>query len=344
MNALFEIENFLPALKELNNNYREIIKTKEIIYRQQAFITQFYQAYNNLYSFHEMIIKLYKEIDKEKFIELAGDTQNELSRNIAFYTSNESLLNHLDISKIFDWKMSFFESTIKLQAENVREYSTEQTELKNSYENASWNGDIEKQKNLERHIDIITAKYKKEKEKLEKLIDERREKEKQFAPYSTNLFHPIHQLNLQFFESLQNYTETVFKKESVIEKETATKVIIDKKQVPVKLTDINNVDEIFMPYMYDRLLNLEKKLIKNKDLSADLHWLPTHKNGKADIKRLVTFLSALVENNYFLPNRDKKIKTFFENRYHISIGQNFEKSRREKIITQNKMIFSDYRF
>jgi hypothetical protein len=89
---------------------------------------------------------------------------------------------------------------------------------------------------------------------------------------------------------------------------------------------------------------LEKKLIEDKYLNPELHWISVHENGKPDIKRLVTFLVGLLDNKYFLPGRDPKIKNFFESRYHITIGQNFERKRREPLLGDYKAVFHDYPF
>ena len=89
---------------------------------------------------------------------------------------------------------------------------------------------------------------------------------------------------------------------------------------------------------------LEQRLVKDKYLNENLHWTSTHENGRLDIKRLVVFLAGLHANNYFLPNRDPKIKHYFETRYYIKIGQNFDKRRRELLADDYKIIFHDYPF
>ncbi|MCM1218548.1 MAG: hypothetical protein NC548_29010 [Lachnospiraceae bacterium] len=103
-------------------------------------------------------------------------------------------------------------------------------------------------------------------------------------------------------------------------------------------------DEIFRTRMFDKLRELEARLVKSGDLDETLHWQAKHKNGKPDIKRLVTFLAGLLDNGYFLPNRNTSIKRFFEERYRISIGQNFERRRREPLVKIYRTIFYDFPF
>lgn len=103
-------------------------------------------------------------------------------------------------------------------------------------------------------------------------------------------------------------------------------------------------DMIFRTKMYEKFLPLEQKLISDKYLNNNLHWIAVHDNRKPDIKGLVTFLVALLDNRYFLPGKDSKIKTFFESRYQITIGQNFEPKRRESLLNEYKAVFYDYPF
>lgn len=103
-------------------------------------------------------------------------------------------------------------------------------------------------------------------------------------------------------------------------------------------------DEIFRSRMFDKLQELEVRLVKLGDLDKELHWQAKHKNGKPDIKRLVIFLAGLLDNGYFLPKRDVAIKRFFEERYQIPIGQNFERKRRELLVKEYRTIFYDLPF
>ncbi|MDR1884404.1 MAG: hypothetical protein LBR26_16745 [Prevotella sp.] len=127
---------------------------------------------------------------------------------------------------------------------------------------------------------------------------------------------------------------------------------VEKKETPAsepKSTEQETQSEvepdmIFRTGMFDKLLALEKKLTGDKYLNPELHWISVHDNGKPDIKRLVTFLVGLLDNRYFLPGRDPKIKTFFESRYHVAIGQNFERRRREPLLDGYKAVFYDYPF
>ena len=113
-----------------------------------------------------------------------------------------------------------------------------------------------------------------------------------------------------------------------------------------RLPVVKNIlpDEIFRSRMFDKFRELEERLVKLGDLDGELRWQAKHKNDKPDIKRLVTFLTGLLDNGYFLPKRDMAIKCFFEMRYRITIGQNFERRRREPLIKIYRTIFYNLPF
>ncbi|GEM_PF-6227986 len=105
-----------------------------------------------------------------------------------------------------------------------------------------------------------------------------------------------------------------------------------------------NLDTVFKPNMYEKFLSLEEKLISDEYLDDQLCWLPTHSNSKPDIQRLVIFLIGLIDNQYFLSKREPRIRKFFEHRYSIEIGQNFELGRRKNLSGEYQNIFYDYNF
>ena len=102
--------------------------------------------------------------------------------------------------------------------------------------------------------------------------------------------------------------------------------------------------EIFKSNMYKKFEGLENKLIEDKYLNREKRWISVHKNKKPDIQSLVIFLLALKDNKYFLLGKDTEVKKFFDTRYSISIGQNFEENKREKHEGKWQWKFSNYPF
>ena len=127
------------------------------------------------------------------------------------------------------------------------------------------------------------------------------------------------------------------------ETKTTTPIGTDSDE---QMPGVKNIlpDEIFRSRMFDKFHELEERLVKLGDLDGELRWQAKHKNNKPDIKRLVTFLTGLLDNGYFLPKRDMSIKRFFEMRYRIVIGQNFERRRREPLTKIYRTIFYNLPF
>ncbi len=176
---------------------------------------------------------------------------------------------------------------------------------------------------------------------------------------------------LELFEWLQNKVTAKEHKEITsqieipavaldnIEEETKIEVIdiedkseiINENEVNSLVSEIKNVpprqeiihDMIFMRSMYDKFLIIEDRLKKDGYLTDNLEWISKF-NGRKDIKSLIILLTGLIEKQYFMPNRDTKIKQFFEKRYNVSIGQNFERSRRQQYIKQYDITFYNYPF
>lgn len=158
---------------------------------------------------------------------------------------------------------------------------------------------------------------------------------------SENHYSKIQKLSIFYLSLINSYFSIEKEEESIPIEENNS----DQKEDIVNTQTIEiEPDMIFRTNMFDKFLLLEKKLIVDKYLDENLNWISKHDNGIVDRKRLVAFLVGLVENRYFLPNKDPKIKSFFESRYKINIGQNFEKSRRSSLVNEYLIIFHDYSF
>ncbi len=127
--------------------------------------------------------------------------------------------------------------------------------------------------------------------------------------------------------------------------EPEVKIIETVTDEPVEEQSRQNIlpETIFTRGAYEKLQQLETLLIKDGYLSDDLQW-KYELNGKIKLKELIIFMIGLSEESYFMRNKDAKVKIFFEERYRISIGQNFEKSRRDKYFGWYRVTFHNYPF
>ncbi|MFR9502775.1 MAG: hypothetical protein SNG90_09500 [Rikenellaceae bacterium] len=124
---------------------------------------------------------------------------------------------------------------------------------------------------------------------------------------------------------------------------TTDEIKIESTTIPEQPRQTITQDMIFQRGSFEKLQILEKQLIADKYLTEDLQWIAEY-NGRKNLKSLIIFTMWLMEEKYFLPNRDPKIKIFFEERYRVSFGQGFEQKRREKYMGQYRMIFNNYPF
>lgn len=194
----------------------------------------------------------------------------------------------------------------------------------------------------ERERDLL---LKENQHDINELDNERGDLYKTDSPWiRQNYYGKIYDISRSFASILDSYFPAEKEIEPKSEPAPAHPEPTTVSPEPAKSAKAISPDEIFRSRMFDKFRELEARLIKDNYLDGSLNWLPEHRNGKPDIKRLVTFMTALLDNDYFMPNRDARIKKFFEARYHISIGQNFESKRRTPLLGEYKAVFYDYPF
>lgn len=337
-----QIADFLPQYRELNTLFTNTIAGGKISYVEQQTITEFWNRHRDIKSFEKMVLDIVLEQGKHICTLLLSGIKSEVQNNIRLYESAKDLLDNIDTMRICTSEVKRYDPTINYQLKNVQEHSKEVKEIDGELdsmgfrEHSQWEED-----RLWKQRESAKEYYDKEKIILKQLYDEKRKFQNEASKYTCNLFNNIYSLSLAFLKIVNCY---IVPKATVIEEATEeiTEEIENKIEPPPPLTI--EPDMIFKTKSFDKLLVLEQKLIDDKYLSEDLHWIATHKNKTIDKGKLITFLTGLVENKYFLPNRNPKIKAFFESRYHISIGQNFEPARREPLITEYSVVFYDYPF
>lgn len=126
--------------------------------------------------------------------------------------------------------------------------------------------------------------------------------------------------------------------QSVTDTIKETEVKTEKQEIIIE------PNQIFRTGMFTKFQLLELNLVVDKYLDKNLVWLPPPTKTKPDIKALVIFISKLLSYGYFLPDKESLIRSYFESRYSIKIGQNFEKARREKHENELFKYFAGYNF
>lgn len=293
---------------------------------EQKFLYKFYNKYGDAKVFQTNLLNLILASSIEKASIITIPLLVLLQENISRYKESKEVLKSLNCYNLVEQSLQYYKDK-RVSLEN-------DLELIKTY---PYPTEVERQ--------ILIDETRKE---LSELSGEEEKERKRIAPFGKNFFPGIYQLSKELAVYIDAYIPeggNIAIDYSKISEHNSTSNIPEKNDVKV---EIEEPDMIFKSKMYERFLILERKLVTDKYLkenpNKELHWLSTHENGKPDIKQLVTFLVGLLDNNYFLPNKDPKIKTFFESRYHITIGQNFERKRREPLRNGYKIVFHDYQF
>ncbi len=184
---------------------------------------------------------------------------------------------------------------------------------------------------------------------LRELSGEEEKERNRIAPFCQNFFPDIYQLSRELVVLINAFVPEKVNTSESVSQSVGQNISPGNSAKSDPLSILDDPNMIFRTRMFEKFLILERglftdKYLKEENQNKELHWISTHENGKPDIKRLVTFLAGMLDNNYFLPNKDPKIKAFFESRYHIPIGQNFERKRRVPLLNEYKIVFHNYPF
>lgn len=324
--------DLLPRYRSVNTLYREIVEKSALSFDTQCNITDFYNEFNDIQSFEKSVLNFILSADKEKQVQIIGNLRTEIVLNTDIYTANKDFFDEIDIINVCAKRYNPLKIEIDGQLTNTNKLWTELTKVRNSLESASWKNDKIAIERLTKDEERLEQTYKKEQEKLRIFYKQQKESDNHASKYLENTFGKIYELGCYFISLLNSYFP--------IEKEEEDP-ILDTAETILKI----DPDTIFRTGMYDRFLSLEQQLIKDNYLNKTLNWVAKHdKTHNIDIKSLITFLVGLLDNKYFMSGRDTKIRKFFEIRYNIKIGQNFEEKRRLKYIDQYQAVFFEYKF
>lgn len=336
----------LPQYRLINSLYEQVADSLKLSFEYQCHITDFYNTFKDTQAFEKTVLNLLLAADKEKSATVINNLRTEINKNINIYIAHKELFDKTNTFEVCSSRHEPLYLEIEGQLKDTNKLWQELTQIRNSLESASWKNDNVAIQRLTKEEERVENLYRKEQEKLNGFYQLQKESDENAFQYIKNVFGEIFKLSSSFSSLLNNYFPVEKEKE-----EDATLISepesISAESESASEQDIHPAiepDMIFRTNMYNKFLLLEKKLITDKYLDENLNWKSVHDNGKSDIKRLVTFLMGLLDNKYFLPGKNTQIKTFFETRYHITIGQNFEPKRREPLLNNYKVVFYDYPF
>ena len=293
----------------------------------QEFLFSFYNKHKESNIFQTNLLNLILASSPEKARVITAPLLVLLRENISLFEKSKEILENLNTYKMIEQSLQYYhDKRISLEKD---------LELVKTY---PYPTEVERQ--------MLIDETRKE---LKELSDEEEKERNRIAPFCRNFFPDIYKLSKELAAFINAYipdTDLIAENQVKSVRQNISNGILVKNDQTDK---VDEPDAIFRTRMFEKFMILERRLITDKYLkeetqNKELRWISTHENGKPDIKRLVTFLAGLLDNNYFLPNKDPKIKAFFESRYHISIGQNFERKRRMLLLNEYKIVFHNYPF
>ena len=293
----------------------------------QEFLFSFYNKHKELNVFHTNLLNLILASSPEKAGVVTSPLLVLLRENISLFEKNKEILENLSSYKMIEQSLLYYH--------NKKDSLEKDLELVKTY---PYPTEVERQ--------MLIDETRKE---LNELSSEQEKERNRIAPFCEHFFPGIYQLSKELIAFINAYIpekDVITGNQVKSVRQNISNGILAKNGQTDK---VDEPDAIFRTRMFEKFMILERRLITDKYLkeenqNKELRWISTHENGKPNIKRLVTFLAGMLDNNYFLPNKDPKIKAFFESRYHITIGQNFERKRRVLLLNEYKIVFHNYPF
>lgn len=332
--------NLITKYRWLNSLYQRIVDNLDFNFEIQCHITDFYNEFKDEQLFIKAILNLHLFVDKDNQKLIVSHLRAEIEQNINLYTADKVSFDRIDTLRVCTRRNDPIFIETDGQLKTCHNLWQELIQVRNSLESASWFNDKDLVQKLSQEEERLDKLYKKEQEKLRLFYEQQKESNNHAIQYITNQFKHIYELGCTFLSLLDNYSST----ENPSTPEPKSETNISERKTTNSTIEPNM---IFRTGMHEKLLVLEKKLISDKFLDENKNWIFSGENKKEPSKQiLAVFLTGLLENKYFLPNKNSKIQDFFESRYKIDLKENFQPARRirGKYSERYKTIFYDYLF
>jgi len=338
------IINLLVRYGSLNSIYNEVIEIEKLTMSQQQKIFNFYKDFKAVELFETELLCFCLSDNQTKNQNIVNQLKSRIKTSVSLYDENSLFINKVNVYEVCYYSVvDSYKSIIKLMSDSVGEYRNTRRVLNRELD-PPFEEPLSKQNEAGIRIEIkrLEALEVKAQEELDVIYREKNTELNEILKYKKNVFKDIQELGLCFITIINNYFSD--EKEISISSENLTNISDEfEKYAEDKMEKVEE-DTIFMKGKYDKFLDLEDKLIEDRYLNTKKKWIAIHRNKIQDKNSLVTFLVGLMENNYFLPNKDPEIKVFIENRYQIDLRESFQEKRRKDSIDTYKIKFIGYHF
>lgn len=263
-----EITEIIPQYGKLNKIYEEVQINQNISYRQQRFITSFYEQIKNTQEIEAAVIKLILAVASEHYSVLLNSLKQEIETNISIYLANQSLFNNINIEKVCLQYANRYQLNIEQQTALTKEYYSELMEVNGSLEAISFSVHTQEEKDLlYKKYDRCNADYKREQKKLHELFDMQNKDKQEAAKSVEKRFEDIYKIDCSILSFLEKYTTCYINKEKEDSSFSSSKTDMNQSvYFPMKVVSA----------IYEICNNEQFESISDMDFYANLN-LQSHK-------------------------------------------------------------------
>jgi hypothetical protein len=343
------IINLLVRYGSLNSIYNEVFETKKLTVSQQRIIYNFHKDFKNTELFETELLSFFLSDNQTKNLNIVNLLKLKIQSSISLYDENLLFVSKINVYEVcYYYVEDLYKNRIKLISDRVWEYGKKRRDLNREIEPPFWEP-LSKEKEARIRIDLkrYEALEIEAKEELNVIYCESNKDRDEIFKYKKNVFNDLRELGLRFISIINSCFVEL--KEIVDEESQINPKSIGcfNKKESNKVFKNNEIKEsdIFRPNMFVKLLGLEKRLLKEGLLDDNLKWNPAPSPGITALRLVIVFIVRLDTNGYFMSKAsDKQKREFFESRYSVEIGQNFEENRRDRYLKKYHGVYSDYLF
>lgn len=203
----YNIEEFIPQFRELNEAYEAVIGRKALTKTDQITVTQFYGQYQDIKAFEQMLIRL--DYSDENTYQKLTVLQSQAKKNIRQYEENKTFLSSIDIDKeLFEEQILSYERDVQKEQNGVdllrekAEVAKLENELKILIRNNQSDIDVQ---NKKRQLAEAQKWYDHEKTFVKAVEQRLNDYINEIAPYTQNLFPDMYKLSQKMIDVMKDY-------------------------------------------------------------------------------------------------------------------------------------------
>ncbi|SCD19602.1 Hypothetical protein PSM36_0776 [Proteiniphilum saccharofermentans] len=231
---MLNIADILPRYTQLNTIVAEVSRRQSIEFIQQQLVVDFYTQFNNIQAFEAMLISLTMQAESERYKTLTESLSTEIQNNIRLISSNNNVLENLNIEETCDKFANQYDTQISDQLHITQQHWKELSEVNNSLDAIGFRQHTEQEeiRLWERH-ETLSEKYNSEKTILDEWYEKQNIARKTAEKYRENYFPKllslsnklIHYISPQKNRAVKNksYFYNCYGKEGILHRKSRLK-------------------------------------------------------------------------------------------------------------------------